>query len=128
MPFAARKGLELLSDVVGMGSLVQRHRWYGIRLRLWLNKGDAIVWNRPWGTDPARLDEAGQVLVTHVRIDREMLIAGLFHGCQGMRVGGCRRLRIAPHLAYGKEGISGVIPANALLIAELHVESERYPA
>ena len=126
MPFAARKGIELLSDVVGMGNLVQRHHWYRIRLRLWLNKGDAIVWHHPWGTAPTELSEGGQVLTTHVRIDREMLIAGLFQGCQGMRVGGRRRLRIAPHLAYGKEGVPGVIPANALLIAELHVESERH--
>ena len=38
-----------------------------------------------------------------------------------MRVGGTRRLEIAPHLAYGDRGVPGVIPAGAVLTAEITI-------
>ena len=53
------------------------------------------------------------------------MFAGLFYGIEGMRVGGTRRLRIAPHLAYRESGVPGVIPPNALLIVEIEILSER---
>jgi FKBP-type peptidyl-prolyl cis-trans isomerase len=46
---------------------------------------------------------------------------GLFYGVEGMRIGGTRRLEIAPHLAYGVRGVPGVIPPGALLIAEVAI-------
>ena len=116
-----RSGIDVLEDFPGTGSLVQRHCWYQIRLRMWLHKGDPVRWDSPWGTSPAKLEEDGTTLVTYVRIDREQLFAGLFYGCEGMKVGGRRKLRIAPHLAYAEQGVPGIIPANALLIAELEI-------
>ena len=59
------------------------------------------------------------------RAARIVGFAGLFYGLQGMRVGGTRTLRIAPHLGYGEQGVPGVIPANALLTVEVTVLSER---
>jgi FKBP-type peptidyl-prolyl cis-trans isomerase len=50
-----------------------------------------------------------------------LLISGLFYGVEGMRVGGTRRLEIAPHLAYGDRGVPGIIPANAVLTAEITI-------
>jgi FKBP-type peptidyl-prolyl cis-trans isomerase len=38
-----------------------------------------------------------------------------------MRIGGTRRLEIAPHLAYGDQGVPDVIPAGAMLIAEITI-------
>ena len=67
----------------------------------------------------APLEDEGATLFTGIRVDRVSLFAGLFYGVVGMRVGGTRTLRIAPHLAFGAEGLPGVIPANALLTAEL---------
>ena len=49
------------------------------------------------------------------------LVNGLFYGIDGMRVGGTRRLEIAPHLAYGEKGVPGKIPENALITAEITV-------
>ena len=69
----------------------------------------------------ARLDDDGAVLVTEVRVDRRSLVSGLFNGVEGMRVGGTRRLEIAPHLAYGDRGVPGVIPSNAVLTAEITI-------
>jgi uncharacterized protein len=117
-----RAGLTLLVDLPGSGDVIRRQQKYRIRLRLWLNKGDPVRWQNPWGTaGMARLDDNGETLITEVRIDRRSLVSGLFYGVDGMRVGGTRRLEIAPHLAYGETGVPGVIPANAVLTAEVTV-------
>ncbi|WP_297764830.1 FKBP-type peptidyl-prolyl cis-trans isomerase [uncultured Alcanivorax sp.] len=123
-----RTGIEIIEDVPGCGAPVARHNWYKIRLKIWLHRGESVRWERVWGTSPAELNDNGETLVTHVRIDREQLIAGLFYGCEGMHVGGRRILRIAPHLAYREQGVPGIIPANALLTAELEFINEGLPA
>jgi hypothetical protein len=104
---------------------VRRQHNYRIRLRLWLNKGEAVRWPAAWGPiGTARLEEDGQVLVTEARIDRRSLVNGLFYGVEGMRIGGMRRLEIAPHLGYGDRGVPGVIPAGAVLTAEITILGE----
>jgi len=124
-----RSGLTLLADVPGSGEPVRRQHNYRIRLRLRLNKGDAVRWPMAWGpAGIARLEDAGETLITEVRVDRRSLISGLFYGVDGMRVGGMRRLEIAPHLAYGDRGVPGVIPAGALLIAEITILERPAPA
>jgi len=65
-----------------------------------LKRGDAFGWERPWGLiDRALLEHDGATLVTDFRIDPEHLVAGLFQGIEGMRVGGRRKLKISPQLA-----------------------------
>ena len=83
-------------------------------------------WSKPWGLiDRARVEDDGAVLITDVRVDRVFLFAGLFCGMQGMRVGGTRTIRVAPHLGYKEQGVPGEIPANALLTVEITVLAER---
>ena len=121
-----RSGLTLLADVPGTGEPVRRQRNYRVRLRLWLNRGEAVRWQEAWGpVGVARLEDEGTTLVTDLRIDRRSLVSGLFYGVEGMHVGGTRRLEIAPHLAYGDRGVPGVIPAGAVLIAEITIVEPR---
>jgi hypothetical protein len=121
-----RSGLTLLADVPSTGDLVRRQHNYRIRLRLWLSRGEAVRWQAASGpVDTARLDDNGETLITDVRVDRRSLVSGLFYGVEGMRVGGTRRLEIAPHLAYGDRGVPGVIPANAVLTAEITILEAR---
>ena len=123
-----RSGLTLLADVAGSGEPVQRQRNYIIRLKLWLRKGEPVRWKMAWGrVGVARLEDNGETLVSEVRIDRRSLVNGLFYGVEGMRVGGTRRLEIAPHLAYGERGVPEVIPQNAVLIAEITILSASSP-
>jgi FKBP-type peptidyl-prolyl cis-trans isomerase len=68
-----------------------------------------------------RLEDNGETLVTEMRVNRGRMMNGLFYGIDGIHVGGTRRLEIAPHLAYGEKGVPGVIPQNALLIAEVTI-------
>jgi uncharacterized protein len=117
-----RSGLTLLADVPGSGEPVRRQHNYRIRLRMWLNKGQAVRWQLAWGpVGIARLENDGELLITEIRIDRRSLVNGLFYGVDGMRVGGTRRLEISPHLAYADRGVPGVIPAGAVLTAEITI-------
>jgi hypothetical protein len=121
-----RPGVELLEDASGLGPLVEKKVFYDFRLRMWLSRGDPIRWDKPWGLfDRARIEDDGATLFTSLRIDREFMFAGLFYGIQGMRVGGTRRLRVAPHLAYREAGVPGVVPPNALLTVEVQILSKR---
>ena len=121
-----RPGIELLGEDVGSGVPVEKLAFYQFKLRMWLSGGDPVRWSEPWGLiDRGRLEEDGTALVTDLRVDRVFMFAGLFYGVQGMRVGGTRRLRIAPHLAYREAGVPGSIPPNALLTVEVAVLSER---
>ena len=123
-----RPGLDLLEEADGRGVPVERQQYYRVQFRMWLHRGDPVKWKSPWGMIArAELLDDGATLITDVRLDREFLVNGLFYGMLGMRVGGKRKLQIAPHLAYGDSGVPGVIPANALLIAEVEVLSEGAP-
>ena len=101
-----RAGLTLLEEVAGAGEEVRRQRNYAVRLRMWLSHGDPVRWTTAWGpVGVGRLEDDGATLVTDVRTNRGQLMNGLFYGMEGMRVGGTRRLEIAPHLAYGERGV-----------------------
>jgi hypothetical protein len=93
-----------------------------VRLRLWLHRGEPVRWQIASGPVGAgRLEDEGATLITEMRIDRRSMMNGLFYGIDGMRVGGTRRLEIAPHLAYGEKGLPGTIPENALIVAEVTI-------
>jgi len=117
-----RSGLILLSDIPGDGESVRRQHRYRIRLCLWLKNGEAVRWHMAWGpVGAAHLEDNGETLITEVQISRRSLVNGLFYGVDGMRIGGTRRLEIAPHLAYGDRGVPGIIPPGARLIAEITI-------
>jgi hypothetical protein len=117
-----RSGLTLLLDIPGGGLAVMRQHNYMVRLRLRLHRGDPVRWQMPSGpVGVGRLEDNGETLITEMRIDRHSLADGLFYGIDGMHVGGTRRLEIAPHLAYGEKGVPGMIPENALIIAEVTI-------
>ncbi len=53
------------------------------------------------------------------------VILGWEHGMQGMKVGGKRILIIPAEMAYGKKGVSGVIPPNSQLVFEVELTAVR---
>ena len=115
-------GIELLGEQPGGGPFVERHELYRIRVKIWLNRGDPVRWERSWGLlTHAHLEDDGTTLITDVRMDRVSLIPGMFYGMEGMRIGGTRRLRIPPSFAFGETGIPDRIPPNAVITVEVSV-------
>lgn len=72
-----------------------------------------------WQGHLNRGDEFGSGEATFLIGGRNM-IAGLERGVIGMQVGGIRKLRMSPHLAYRDQAVPG-IPANAVLLFEIEL-------
>lgn len=75
-----------------------------------------------WLTDGTMFDsslEYGNPVVIPIGVGGAL--PGLDEGVSSMRIGGKRQLVIPPELAYGEEGVEGVIPPNATLIFEIEL-------
>ena len=122
-----RKGLEILEDIPGIGEEIQKLESYRIKIKMWLNKGDPVIWQDDFPEELQHIVMLSQdrTEITQVhRYHRENFIPGIYYGLKGMRVHGVRKLKISPNLAYGKKGIEGRIPPDALLIAEITILEE----
>jgi FKBP-type peptidyl-prolyl cis-trans isomerase len=102
-------GVKVEEIAAGTGARAERGTVVTIHCRGFLHRGDRFR---------SSYDE-GKPLRVH--LGKREVIAGLEHGILGMRVGGRRRLVISPHLAYGKRGVPGIIPPNAVLILEVEL-------
>lgn len=94
-----RGGIEYEDIDAGSGPTATRGCTVTVKYSLFLNGGDCVQDNQSHS----------------FRIGERRVVAGLEYGVEGMRVGGKRRIRVEPHLAYGAAGVPGTIPANAVL-------------
>jgi FKBP-type peptidyl-prolyl cis-trans isomerase len=94
-------GLKIEDTVIGTGAVAVRGAIVLVEWRGWLNQGD----------------EFGRGVQSFC-VGKRQVIAGMEKGVEQMRVGGIRKLRISPHLAYRDESVPG-IPPNAVLHFEL---------
>ena len=98
-----RGGVEYEDIKLGDGPPASRGAKVDVRYSLFLNRGQLVQENQEYS----------------FRVGKRRVIPGLEYGVEGMRVGGERRLRVAPHLAYRDQAIPGLVPVNAVL--EFHV-------
>ena len=122
-----KKGVKLIEESVGGGAVVQRQVNYVLAIRITLNRGEVVDLSK--GGSTRVYDEhfncgSDGFLESRMRFDRENLIGGIFYSLEGMRIGGYRKVEIAPHLAYGESGVPGLIPAHAKLTVEIKVIRE----
>ena len=100
-----KPGLKLLAETVGLGDLIARGDCASVRLRATLSRGVVV--------DVSHVEQ--------VTLGQRRVIPGVEYALEGMRVGGIRKVRISPHLAYGDRGIERRIPPNATLIYDLEL-------
>ena len=80
------------------------------------------VHNTGWLTDGNKFDTSkDRSSPFEFALGAGYVIRGWDEGVQGMRVGGVRKLTIAPDLGYGARGAGGVIPPNATLVFEVEL-------
>jgi FKBP-type peptidyl-prolyl cis-trans isomerase (trigger factor) len=116
-------GLKLLEEIEGHGRAAQKGDRIVYNLRLFLNQGDEVPLNERQAEHlPAGMvrTEGGHRFIDHqIILGRRRTMAGVEYALDGMKPGGYRKVRVSPHLAYGTEGLEGLIPAEAVLIVEL---------
>jgi hypothetical protein len=116
-------GLKLLDEREGEGRLVKKCDRVAYNTRIFLNQGDEVPLNelqeKHVHQDMLRV-EGGITFVDHkTLLGSRQTMAGVEHALMGMKVGGYRKVRVSPHLAYRDEGIPDLIPPDAVLICEV---------
>ena len=119
-----KSGIELLAETPGDGNVARKGCRVTYNVRLFLNRGDEVpmdarllVSGLP--ADRIRNTGSGRMVDHQITLGKRQSIAGIEHTLMGMRAGGYRKVRIAPHLAYRDAGIPGLIPANAVLVVDV---------
>lgn len=102
----SNSGLKIKDVKIGEGEVAAKGANVNASFALRLNHGDVL------------LEESSMNLT----IGKRQVIAGLEKALIGMKVGGERTVRISPHLAYGKKGLPGIVPTDAVLIAQIKLK------
>ena len=116
-------GLKLLDEREGTGTPAQKGDRVVYNSRIFLNQGEEVSLNdiqaKQLPKDMVRV-EAGFTFIDHrIVLGRRQAIAGVEHTLMGMKIGGYRKVRLSPHLAYRDKGIQDLIPPDAVLICEI---------
>jgi len=125
-------GLEILENREGSGRAAQLGDSVTYNVRIFLNRGDEVPINvaqSQQGISPDRLrQENDRVLIDHMTtLGRREAIAGIEKTLVGMRPEGFRKVRVGPHLAYGKQDIPGLVPSDAVLNIHVWVRAVTAP-
>ncbi len=113
----------MLDEREGTGTPAKKGDRVVYNARLFLNQGDEVPLNdlqaKQLPKEVVRV-EGGSTFIDHtIVLGRRQAIAGIEHALMGMKVGGYRKVRISPHLAYRDKGIQDFIPPDAVLICEV---------
>ena len=116
-------GLTLLEEREGDGRVVQIADRVVYNVRLYLNKGDEVLLNEKQveyvPKEKIRIQDGVTLIDRTVTLGRREVMAGIEHALIGMKVGGYRKVRISPHLAYRDKGLPELIPPDAVLVVEI---------
>lgn len=102
-------GLEIMDMKVGTGAEAVSGKSVSVHYTGWLLNGTKFDSSLDRG-EPFQFNLGGG-----------QVIRGWDEGVAGMKVGGVRKLRIPPNLAYGDRGAGGVIPPGATLIFQVEL-------
>ncbi len=113
-------GLKILENREGSGPIAESGHTIIYNVRIFLNQGDEVPINEALAkqgiADERIRRENGQIFVDHIStLGKRQAIAGVEKALLGMRVGGFRKIRVSPHLAYKDPGLPGLVPPDAVL-------------
>lgn len=116
-------GIRLLEEREGEGPPAKKGDRVVYNTRLFLNQGDEVPLNAkqaPYLPQEMIRVEGGDTFIDHSTVlGSRQARAGVEHALTGMKMGGYRKVRISPHLAYREKGIPDLIPPDAVLICEI---------
>lgn len=116
-------GLTLLEEREGGGRPAQRGDQVVYNSCTFLNKGEEVRVQeeqiRSLPKDVIRIVDNATLIDHTTQRGSRQTIAGVERALIGMKVGGYRKVRISPHLAYRDKGVLGFIPADAVLVVEV---------
>lgn len=117
------RGMTLLDARDGDGPIAKQGDRVRFSIRLYLNRGDEVPLHASQASQVApesiRVADGVELIDRIITIGRREAIPGVEYALTGMSVGGYRKVRIGPHLAYGDAGVLNLIPPNAVLVCEL---------
>ena len=91
--------------------------------RIFLNRGDEVplkeIQAKHLPAKLVRVAEETTFIDQTIILERRQAMAGVENALLGMKVGGYRKVRASPHLAYRDKGIPDLIPPDAVLICEI---------
>jgi FKBP-type peptidyl-prolyl cis-trans isomerase len=108
-------GLGIQDLRVGTGPVAEPGKYVSVHYTGWLTDGTEFDSSRK----PRRPGGSPELL--SFALGRQQVIAGWDEGVTGMKVGGRRKLVIPSSLAYGEQGIGGVIPPGATLVFDVEL-------
>ena len=116
-------GLKMLDEREGVGTPAKKGDRVVYNTRIFLNQGDEVPLNdiqaKQLPKEMVRV-ESGVTFIDHtIVLGRRQAIAGVEHALMGMKVGGYRKVRVSPHLAYRDKGLMDLIPSDAVFLVEL---------
>jgi FKBP-type peptidyl-prolyl cis-trans isomerase len=116
-------GLKLLGEREGEGTPAKKGDRVVYNTRIFLNQGDEVPLNdiqaKQLPKEMVRIEGEITFIDHTIVLGRRQAIAGVEHALMGMKVGGYRKVRIGPHLAYRGKGIPDIIPSDAVLVVDL---------
>ena len=116
-------GFTVLVEQEGNGPVARHGDRVIYNMRLYLNKGDEVPLNERQvesvPSEKVRIQDGVALIDRMITLGRREVMAGVEHALLAMKVGGYRKVRISPHLAYREKGIPGLVPPDAVLVAEI---------
>jgi len=122
------KGIELLNEQPGSGPEARKGDTVVYNARIFLRRGDEVTPDARsielYGLTERVRNVAGMRLIDHHAVlGRRQPIAAVEKTLYGMQADGYREVLAGAHLAYGAQGVPGLIPPNAMLRIQLWVRA-----
>lgn len=116
-------GLKLLEEREGEGTRANKGDCVVYNTRVCLNQGEEVPINTMQAEhlpkEMVRVEEGVTFIDHRTVLGRRQATAGVEYALIGMKVGGYRKVRVSPHLAYRDKRVPELIPPDAVLIYEI---------